>query len=65
MALRRRAVEPHERGTGILRHAIPVEQELPVQRLRPGLAIPGERAKKGRALPGIVRDARGRVDSGG
>lgn len=64
MALPRGAVEPAEPGRRVLRHAVPIEQQLTVKRLRLGIALPGELAKKRRALPGIIRNARGRVDGG-
>jgi hypothetical protein len=65
MSLRRGAVEPAEPGRHILRHTVPVEQQLTVKRLRLGIALLGERMKKRRALPGVVREARGTDDGGG
>jgi len=65
MPLGRRAVEPGEPGRRIPRDAVAVEQQLPIQRLRFRLAALGERTKKRRALPGVVRDARGRWGRGG
>lgn len=61
MPLCRRAVEPAEPGHRVLRHAVAVEQKLSVERLRFRLAALGQRKKKRRALPGIVRDARGSI----
>ena len=65
MPLRRGAVEPGEPGSLVLRYAVPIEQQLAIERLRLGLALLGERAKKRRALPGVVRKARGTDDGGG
>lgn len=65
MPLPRRATEPGEARGGILRHAVPVEEQLSVQRLRIGIAILRERQKEGRALPGSFRDARGRIGQRG
>ena len=65
MSLRRRALEPAEPGRRIGAHAVAVEQDLAEQRLRVGITLFGQRAKKRRALPGIIRDARGRWDGGG
>jgi hypothetical protein len=65
MPLRRRTVEPAEPGCRVVRHAVPVKQQLAVKRLRLGIALLGERMKKRRALPGIVREARGTDDGGG
>ena len=65
MILRRRPVEPGEPGRLVTRDAVPVEQQLAVQRLRSGIAGLGPGTKKRRALPGVVRDARGGSDGGG
>ena len=65
MALRSRAIEPGKPGRGVRRDAVPVEQDLPIQRLRLRLAVLRERMKKGRALRGVVRNARGRCDGWG
>jgi hypothetical protein len=65
MPLRGGAVEPAEPDCLILRDAVPVEQQLTIERLRLGLALLGEQAKKRRALPGVVREARGTDDGGG
>lgn len=65
MALRRGAIEPGEAGRRVLGDAIPVEQQLSIERLRLGLAALGALAKKRRALPGVARDARGTDDGGG
>ena len=59
MPLRRRAVEPAESGRRVPRDPVPVEQQLAVERLRLRLTAFGERAKGRRALPGIIREARG------
>ena len=65
MALRRGAIEPREAGRLVLRHAVPIEQQLAVERLRLGLATLGKLAKKRRALAGIIGRARGTGDGGG
>ena len=65
MSLGRCTVEPSEPGRRILRDAVTLEQKLPVQRLCLRLATLGKRTKKRRALPGIIRDARGRCGRGG
>jgi len=65
MALRRSAIEPGEACGLVLHHAIPVEQQLAVKRLRLGLATLGKVAKKRRALAGIIGRARGTGDGGG
>ena len=65
MALRRGAIEPRETGRLVLRHAVPIEQQLAVERLRLGLATLGKLAKKRRALAGITGRARGTGDGGG
>ncbi len=65
MPLRRGAVEPDEPGRLVPGDAIPVEQQLTVKRLCLGLPALGKSTKERRALPGIIRDARGTDDGGG
>jgi hypothetical protein len=65
MPLRSGAIEPGEPGRLIPGDAVPVEQQLTIERLRLGLAALGELAKKCRALPRIIGDARGADDGGG
>ncbi len=65
MPLRRRTVEPAEPGRRVASHTVAVEQQLAIERLRLGFALLGERMKKRRALPGLNRNARGRIDGRG